>query len=483
MKRHFAIIRTGLLILALISSISCLTRNQRLENVDGLVRQQLFEEAHAELEKDKKKIYKGKKDEVLYLLDAGLLNFYSRDIAASRKKLEAANELMEEYRAKSISEGIGAVLINDNVLSYAGTSYESVFSNLMLSLGYLAQNNFDGGFVELRRTQNKLNRLQNDYNIRLEQYRNAENAALSLDNKKIPFADSAFARLLSFWIYRADRDFSNLEVAARKYNEAVISQPGLYKALKLPLFDLASVLKQNVSAPRVHLVALTGRVPFKIEHNYAFNSVPNGIIITSKREIVQDPNSDYSPVKSKSLEVVNEGVVIPVPGMISGIGLVIGLPLLARVSSAVARIEVLVDGAPSGELRLTESLERIALATFDVESKIIYARTIARAIGKMLLGIGTQVGMEAGGLEGWGALVGDIFQIANNISEKADTRSVRYYPAHIWTGDIVLEREGAHTLTLIYHASDGSVLAEKTHNIEVSNKTGTMSLVTDVLLR
>ncbi len=483
MKKQFQMyIHTLVIVCVFASNVSCLTRNQKLEQVDKLVYRQLFDEANEELENDKQKIYRKKKDEVLYLLDTGLLNFYAHDIEGSRKKLEAADTLIEKYRAKSISEGIGAAVINDNVLTYAGTSYESVFLNLMLSLGYLAQNNFDGSFVEIRRTQNKINRLQNDYNIRLEQYQNQENAALSLENENIPFADSAFARLLSFWLYRADRDFTNIEVAARKYNEAVISQPQLYASLKPPLFNVDSVLTQNILKSRVHMVALTGRIPFKIEHSYAFNSVKHGIIITSRREVVRE-RSGHHTVSAKSLDLIQEGIVLPVPGMISGIGLVIGVPLLASISSEVARIEFLVGDEIRGELTKTESLERIAFATFDVESKIIYARTVARAIGKMLLGIGTQAGFESGGLGEWGKLLGGILQITNNLSEQADTRSVRYYPAHIWTGDVMLEREGIHTITLVYVASDGSVLERKTYDVEVRNKAGIIALVTDVFLR
>lgn len=469
------------ILLAAVLLTGCATRNEQLRSVDALVYMQKFAEAGSELEGIQRGAY-GAKSRALYAMDRGLLSFYAGDIAASRASLQKADDLMEEYRTKSAGEAVGSVLINDTVRTYAGSPYENIFASVMLMLGYLAEDDFDGGFVELRRAQNKISRLQTDYNVRLEAYNKSEDARIKLEQSNVPFADSALVRLLSFWMYRADGDITNMEVAARKYNEAVAAQRALYEGINVPKLDEQNSFRPDDAPARVHVVSFTGRVPIKVEQQFAVNSVPHGLIITSRNERISNTASAQL-VRPASLEVLRLGFVIPLPGMRPGIAFVLAVPMLARLPSPVARINLAINGKPAGFLAPTESFERIALASFEAESRMIYARAFSRAAAKMLLGVGVREGVNAASDAPFGDLLGILLQITNNATEKADTRSVRYYPATVWTADVPLAASGSGELTLTYLSGGGQVLHQTTKKFTAKNKNASITIVSDAFLQ
>ena len=158
---------------------------------------------------------------------------------------------------------------------------------------------------------------------------------------------------------------------------------------------------------------------------------------------------------------------------------------MTRIISSVQRIDVLVDGTPAGSLERTESLEKIALTTFDVESKFIYGRTIIRALVKMVAGIATRATGDVIGGTGGEILniISSGVQVANNITEQADTRSVRYYPSTVWTGDIELPSTDAHVITLVYAGIEGQELARREYTTKAPQSISQITLVTDAFLQ
>ncbi len=459
----------------------CATRNELLQEIDILAYESKFTEARELLAEKKNTIYSKKKDKALFLLDTGLLGFYAKDINTSKKNLQEAETLMEEYRTKSIGETMGSFIINDTVRTYEGESYEYVFTNVILSLGYLIQKDFDGGFVEVRRAQEKIKKIQNDYNIRLEKYAQDEQSKIKLNTNKYAFVDSAFLRLLSFWLYRADNDFTNMEVAIRKYNEAIINQQKIY-SFNPPSLDINTILQQDISPKRVQIVALTGRIPFKISHRYSLNTVKNGVIITERIETPTLPSSDIEIYKPTGVDVMRGGAIIPFAGVPQGVGLVLEVPFIAKVQSKIAQIDVVINDIPSGTLQKTESLENIAINAFDVESPLIYAKTIIRAVSKMIIGVGLTNSNNS-----IAQLFGNIIQIANNFSEKADIRSARYFPAYIWTADIAVPQQqdntNKYTIALIYKDKNDKILYEENKKINIRNRESSLAIIISSFLQ
>lgn len=89
------------------------------------------------------------RDRSQYLLNRGLLKFYTGDLAGSRRDLEQAKAIMTSLKAVSLSENFGALTTNETLRSYGGTPSEQVLVHAMLALGYLFDGDRDGARVEM----------------------------------------------------------------------------------------------------------------------------------------------------------------------------------------------------------------------------------------------------------------------------------------------------------------------------------------------
>lgn len=455
-------IRTTLpIFLFLLLLFSCVTRNTAFSSVDELVRSGNYREAYDILVENKEDIYSDK-DEVLFYLDSGALALHGRDMEHALAQLTMADNLMSELRKVNIGEQIQASIINDSLITYRGANYEYVFTSMMLSLGYLLQNKFDSGFVEIRRTQDKLDKIQVDNNIFVSEYNKNQNAYVEIDPILVPFVDSAFARLLSFWLYRADLDITNMEVAARKYEDAIVAQPDIY-TFAPPQIEDEHYDTQNA---RIQIVALTGRTPIYYERNFALNGTSNGILISGWSEARNLPD-DVIPVDQPN--IFEDVGIIPIPGNLEGVSIVAGVPALAKIEDHINTIEVWSDEEKLGVLSLTEDLEEIAVQSFYEESKYIYARQISRVIFKTLLGV------AANEVD---PILGLIAQVFNNLTERADLRISRYLPGKIWTGDFKASDSGTHSLTLKY-MEDAVVRKISTHTVQILKENDIFNLVVD----
>lgn len=447
--------------------ISCVTHNEKIASTDKLIATHDYDLAYNELNDNKEKIYHKKKDTVLYLLDSGALAFHANHYTNALDHLSNADRQMEAIRKKNIGEQIGASIINDSLITYNGYNYEYIFTSILLSMGYLQQNKFDSGFVEIRRSQDKLKKIQVDNKILVSEYNKNSNTYVSIsEDTAIPFVDSAFIRMLSFWLYRADRDITNMEVAARKYQEAIAAQPQLYPFTPPPITDEQFSTNNNY----IQVIALTDRNPILYSKRFSLNAVSGGFIISTHNSL-QNLDNNLTPVGDDSF--VSGLGLIPIPGMpASGFSVVFATPEMAKFNKKINRIEVWSTGEQLGTLTLTESLENIAIQTFEEEKKYIYGRQISRVILKSLAGIASN---EVD------PLLGFVSQIFNNVTEQADLRIGRYFPAHIWTGDFAVKDTGNITITLKYFLNS-TLIKEHTLPVSITGNNDVFNLVVDSLL-
>lgn len=464
MKQLFFHIWIPLLFSVLV--FSCVSRNVKLTETDNKVNKGDFAGAYSDLQEKKADVYNSKKDEILYLLDSGMLALLAQNTPTAIAELSAADLQMEDLRKKNIGEQIAASLVNDSVITYNGYNYEYVFTSLMLSLGYLVENKFDDGFVEMRRTQDKLTKIQVDNDVLISEYSNNKDAYVKLDEIKEPFVDSAFARLLSLWLYRADFDRSNMEVAAKKYVEAINAQPLIYD------FEYSIVSDEHLSMEgnRIQVVTLTERIPILFEKRFSLNAVEGGLIVGGYTES-SNLGPNLTPIKQD--DFFNGIGIIAVPGMdSSGFSVVFASPQMAIHDKKVDKIEIWANEKKLGELSVTENLEQIAVNSFKEESKFIFARQISRVIIKSTLGV---LANEVD------PMLGLLTQVVNNVSENADTRIARYFPARIWTGDFPVPSIGDYNVSIRYY-NNGAIVRQKDKTISITKENDTFNLVIDFLL-
>jgi tetratricopeptide (TPR) repeat protein len=108
-----------------------------------------YESAHNLLEE-------GDEDDVLYLLEKGLLSHYAGLFNESNDAFERAEVLAEDLYTKSISREAAALLTSDLVLSYAGSDMERVMINFYRALNYINLGLYDDVLVEGRKINEKL---------------------------------------------------------------------------------------------------------------------------------------------------------------------------------------------------------------------------------------------------------------------------------------------------------------------------------------
>lgn len=130
---------TALLTL-LLSTAGCLTlgRNTLFLNADREYQLGNYTAARTIVENNKSEFYRDQ-DQVLYHLEAGMLSFYNQSAADAIGHLEKAEQLIEEYYTKSITQAAGSWLINDLQVDYSGEDFEDIYCNIFKALSYLQQ--------------------------------------------------------------------------------------------------------------------------------------------------------------------------------------------------------------------------------------------------------------------------------------------------------------------------------------------------------
>ncbi len=452
---------------------SCVSRNQAFRDIDLHVMEQDFSKARALIREEKDYLYPDN-DAILFHLDDGMLALYENDRKSSIEQLRKAEALMQEAQTKSLSKEALSYIINDTVLEYQGKDYEQLFTNILLSLNYLENNNFDDGYVEVRRAQNIIQRIQNNHQIIYDSFNSSDDAYIKIEEYQLPLIDSALMRLFSSWLYRADVDRSNYEVALRNYKHAVELQPEIYDFLSSD-HELENSFDKNLMHPSIQVVALTGRVPGLLEKRFSINSVKNGILVSSFQEKSFSPNA-----RAANSSVQRDAVVFPLPSFGVPINASFALPEIKAFTPIVYEIELVVDGKPIGWLQKTESLENIAVRFFESNIDFIYFKTISRVIIKAVaLGIASvEAERQSGDL---GRFIADLGSIAfSQLSEKADLRNARYFPSTIWTGDFSLEGYTTgkeYMISFLYYNKQGDILYEETKPIVIRKGASVLNLL------
>ena len=464
--RSGSIRRIGVITAAILILSSCFTtRNERFVEIDKATRQGDFETAVARVEDERDELY-GNRDQVLYFLDSGMLNFYNRDYQRSIQQFQEAERLIEEYFTQSISQTAATFLLNDNAQDYAGEDFEDIYLNVFKAVGFLQRNDFESAFVEVRRINTKLNLLEDKYQGLAAQYSNTDEASVEFEAGESRFYNSALARYLSLIMYRADGDYDSARIDLEEMQEAFAQQSNLYD---FPM-PLDGTVIERTDEARLSVLAFTGEAPLKrAETLYV-------VTFDDRVEIIYADEDDQG-------QLIPEGYAgFYYPGVEGGFRFKFQLPRMVLRGSEVNRIRVVVDGTPLGELDMLESMEQIALDTFQVREPLIFLKTVTRTIVK---GIAAQkgkeqmraAGAESGSLLGVAAgLIGSVAtDVAVDASEQADLRVSRYFPAHAHVGEWNVPT-GSSLVEFEYYGGNGLIRVETVGPVDV--RSGELNFVT-----
>ncbi|MCM1322386.1 MAG: hypothetical protein NC041_00400 [Bacteroides sp.] len=393
----------------------------------------------ARIDNEKSSLY-GTHDQVLYSLDTGILAYYAGNYALSTERFAAAERLMFDYYAKSVTQEIGSFLLNDTIIDYAGEDYEDIYSNLFMALNYLNLDDIDSAFVEIRRFDNKQKALGSKYAAQIEAAKKSA-PPTDTDMQEVQFHNSALARYLSMLMYRAAGDLDAAAVDARYIDSAFAAQKKLYPFAK-PL-SVAEELNLPRNKARLNIIGFSGLAPEKIEY----------------------------VLRCRIGDIYGK----------------IALPSMKRRASAVHAIQVAVADESGNEkkffLEKIESIENIAVDTFNSRRALIYFKTIARAAAKTSASsVFSSIASDAEDANE--AFLFSLLTLtsvfSHELTEKADIRTSRYFPAEASVGGITLE-PGIYNVSVVFLGKNNHTLYTKECNA-VNVQSGALNLLEAVCL-
>jgi hypothetical protein len=418
------------------------TDKSQYAGMDKLLAKADYPAALSKIEASKTTAYTYK-DRVVYYLDIGMLHHWNGEYAKSNEMLEKAERGIEENFTKSITRSASSMIMNDNILAYAGEDYEDIYLNIFKALNYLALGLNDEAFVEVRRIDNKLVQLESKYDKLAGKLSQAEEAHETFVPGKSYFQDSALGRYLSMMLYRADYKWDDVRIDLEKIDQGWKLQPDIYT---FPRPDLSPSAKQ-ISAPlsRLNVIAFTGLAPDKKASTFHIHTEENIIVLAGSSE-------NYLGKQN-----VSSLSIIPWEGISEGFHFKIQLPYMEKQPSRVGYIRAEINGVGEHTLQRLESLENAAIETFSIQQPLIYLKTITRAVIKGLAAEQAKQDMTENmdsGIAFFTRLAADLMV---DSTENADLRISRFFPAEAAICEIHLE-EGTYDIRIHYYTAGGRLL-------------------------
>lgn len=382
----------------------CVTRGQRFATVDGLINEASYRDAVSLIEeqRDTNTLYNRMLDRVLYHTDVAMIHYFDRQHAKSNEHFDEAEQLIEDYYTKSITQAVASALINDNAIEYPGEDFEDLYINLFKALNYIALDDYEAAFVEVRRMNEKIQYLETKYQVikesidASEQGQSAKEISADIADSADPppFTASALAHFLSMLLYTRDGQQDNALIDYNAMRQLFDSTKSVYTN---PFPNILAPSKRNIPSgtSRLVVIAFSGLVPMKIERSYT--------ILTG------------------------------------GFNARIAIPVLSARESAVARVALFdAEGAVIEDLQLLEPIDRIAVSTFERRKELIYAKAVIRAVVKGVVAGVSNAALQEANIP----LLGTLIQIGVLVSERADLRSARYLPggAYVYDGIVTIKQ-------------------------------------------
>jgi hypothetical protein len=385
------------------------------------------------------------RDEVLYLLNQGMLRRMNGDYAGSNLSFEAAQKRMDALAATSVSETTLTFVINDATSSYVGEEHEQVLLHLYKALNYLDLHQLDEARVEI---------LQVD--VRLREISGKFSAA--------QYTDDAFAYYLTGMIYEETEEWSDALIAYRDAYKAYLKNSG----------------NNPAAVPRMlqyDLLRLTQRQGLKAEleqYKKEFG-ITRWSTVAERREqgeLVFIFNNGLAPIKRE------HSVMVPDPSINHLIR--ISLPYYesrpvtatgAHVSAwpLVPSVEEAGLAASSTSTELMEDIDAIARKNLDAKMPAIKLRAIARAAAKRAVSRAAQQAARDSNdrNNAMAALILSFGVEATTIlTETADTRSWLTLPHDIQLARLPLP-PGSYVVRVDFIGYGGQVIGTREYPVTI----------------
>jgi hypothetical protein len=436
MKKNSAVLLYAGIFGAGILFFSCAT-DQYIQ-VDEAVARGRYADSAVIIERNKEKIYR---DPVLYYLDKGMVSHYAGKYDDSIDLLQDAGQSIEEAFTKSVTQEIASYLINDNTTDYAGEDYEDVYISAFNALNYYHKDNIEDALVEIRQMNIKLETLASKYGqitTSLQQEAVQNGGVVPVDSSTTKFTNSALARYLGMLFYRGNGKYDDARIDHDQLKLAFINTPKVY-AYPVPI-SIDEELNIPQGKARLNILCFAG----------------------------------LSPIKIELVERIN---------ISSTAWIKIALPFMEERRSEVSKIAVVFDSGTTLNLDLLENMSSIARETFREKLNVIYLKTFLRATMKGIATVGLNEAAnqtDDSNIKTALRVASIASQVGTELSEQADLRLSRYFPAKAYIGGITLE-PGTYSFSINYYAANGRIISSEKKTMDIqANK---LNLVEAICLK
>lgn len=423
-----------------LAASGCTTYSSSFTSIEPQLAVQQFDSALQILEKQGF----AQRDEVLYLLNQGMLRRMNGDYAGSNVSLETAKGRMDALAATSVSETTLTFVINDATESYVGEEHEQVLLHLYKALNYLQLRQLSEARVEA---------LQVD--IRLREISGRFSGA--------QYTEDAFARYLTGMIYEELEEWSDALIAYRKAYEAY-QRSAAITAVPVPRVLQYDLLRLT---QRQGLVAELN----KYRKEFGITSWPSVAELREQGEFVFILHNGLAPIKRE------RSMAVPDPGFSHIIRVSLPYYQSRPVTTTGARVSAWAPADPgqrkngfttsSASTELMENIDAIARKSLDAKMPGITTRAVARAAAKRAISRAAQRAAQNSNNrnDAMAALILSLGVEATTIlTERADTRSWLTLPHDIQLARLPLP-PGAYVVRVDFLGDGDQVIGTREYPV------------------
>lgn len=392
---------SSLMLILVVSLTACATYSQQMAKVSNELAQGNSDTALQLLNKTPSA--SSKQDQVLYLMERGMLKYLSQNFSDASKDWSMAHDRSEKLYTLSLSKTALSLVVSEDYTDYEGEDHEKVMLPIFSALAYFADGSLPKALVEIRKTYQLINRLK-------------------LDEESSSFKIDGFPYFISGLLYEANREWDS---AIIEYKKAITR----YKNSSMSNHD--STL-QMVADSLWRIAEFRRREDvLKFLTNAGFKKPSDTLQERNKdAEVFLIVEEGQSPVK------VGRNFAVDIASSIINIA----FPQYERISNPYKKHDILCNGKKCGQTIISSDIETLAIDSLERRRLNYFAKMTARLLIK------DQIRKAARKHLGE---IGELAAMAANFStERADTRSWTLLPANIQVARLTIPANQSTTLRL-----------------------------------
>ncbi len=274
-------------------------------------------------------------DQLLVLMDKGMVLHAAGQWAESNAVLEEAERLSEQLDSVSVSEEAATLVTNERQRAYRGEDFEKLMISVLQALNYVELGDDEAAMVEVRQVNDRLEKM--------------------IAEEKKPYEQLAIARYLGGVIREDQRDWDSAYIDYAK------------------AYEIAS-RKEALAEPLLRLARKVGRDDMYEELLAKYPDVPHAPLAPDEGQLVVVVEAGLSPEKQRSSRSSGDG------------GGLIEVPVY-RTRGLAAPVNVALEGQSTQAVTVT-SLADVAVVHLDDR--------IGRLLAKQIAGVAVKAGVAAG---------------------------------------------------------------------------------------